>query len=179
MGKGGSIRGVKESRCGTGRGDSPYGSGASLAVWQSTGEGRDYGKRVNRKNVARLIREKGLHASQRRKFIPTTRSNHGLPGCEHFLNREFQSGGWRERGICHYFPAYQGRRGYLTVILDGRSLAGFSVPIGRPFIRPFPPWKWPSLPGRVCSSTLTGRYRIVRKPFGFGSRKGVPRFARV
>jgi hypothetical protein len=76
-------------------------------------------------------------------------------------------------------PRRVGRRGYLTVVLDGKSLAGSSVLIGRPFIRPFPPWKWPSLPGRVCSSTLTGRYRIMRKPFGFGSRNGVSRFARV
>jgi hypothetical protein len=95
MDKGGSVRGLKESRCGTGRGDSSYGSGASLAVWQSTGEGQDYGKRVSHKNVARLMEEKGLHAPQRRKFILTTRSNHGLPGWEHLLNREFhaQEGG--------------------------------------------------------------------------------------
>ncbi|MDR3356460.1 MAG: transposase [Spirochaetaceae bacterium] len=31
--------------------------------------------------VARLMRENGLNARQRRKFIPATNSNHGLPVC--------------------------------------------------------------------------------------------------
>jgi transposase InsO family protein len=39
---------------------------------------RDYGRRVSRKKVARLMRENGLNARHRRKFIPTTNSNHGL-----------------------------------------------------------------------------------------------------
>jgi transposase InsO family protein len=52
---------------------------------------RDYGKRASRKKAARLTREKGLNARGRRKFIPTTRSNHGLEVCENLLNREFQA----------------------------------------------------------------------------------------
>jgi transposase InsO family protein len=52
---------------------------------------RDYGKRVSRKKVARLMREHGLNARRRRKFIPTTNSNHGLEVCENILNREFQA----------------------------------------------------------------------------------------
>jgi transposase InsO family protein len=39
---------------------------------------RVYGKRVSRKKVARLMREHGLNARRRRKFIPTTNSNHAL-----------------------------------------------------------------------------------------------------
>jgi transposase InsO family protein len=53
---------------------------------------RDYGKRESRKKAARLMRENGLNARGRRKFIPTTCSNHGLPACENILNREFQAG---------------------------------------------------------------------------------------
>jgi hypothetical protein len=50
-----------------------------------------YEKRVSVKKVARLLREHGLNARRRGKFIPTTRSNHGLAVCENLLNREFQA----------------------------------------------------------------------------------------
>jgi transposase InsO family protein len=60
---------------------------------------REYGKRVSRKKVARLMREKGLNARGRRKFIPTTRSNHGLAVCENILNREFQAEGAGEKWV--------------------------------------------------------------------------------
>jgi transposase InsO family protein len=52
---------------------------------------RDYGKRVSRKKAARLIRENGLNARQRRKFIPATNPDHGLPVCENLLDREFHA----------------------------------------------------------------------------------------
>jgi transposase InsO family protein len=52
---------------------------------------RDYGKRVSRKKAARLTRENGLNARGRRKFIPTTNSNHRLPVCGNLLNREFHA----------------------------------------------------------------------------------------
>jgi hypothetical protein len=45
------------------------------------------------KKVAQLPRENGLNARRKRKFIPTTNSNHGLPVCENPLNREFQAAG--------------------------------------------------------------------------------------
>jgi transposase InsO family protein len=48
---------------------------------------RDYGRRV----VARLMRENGLNAWGRRKFIRTTNSNNGLDVCENILNRQFQT----------------------------------------------------------------------------------------
>jgi transposase InsO family protein len=53
---------------------------------------RDYGKRVSRKKAVWLMRENGFSARGRRKFIPTTRSNHGIPACENILSREFQAG---------------------------------------------------------------------------------------
>jgi transposase InsO family protein len=54
---------------------------------------QDYGKRVSLKKVAQLMRENGLNARRKKKFIPTTNSNHGLPVCENWLNREFQAAG--------------------------------------------------------------------------------------
>ncbi|MDR0408828.1 MAG: hypothetical protein LBH18_00310 [Spirochaetaceae bacterium] len=40
-----------------------------------------HGKRVNNKKTAALIRENGLNARSRRKFIPAANSNHELPVC--------------------------------------------------------------------------------------------------
>jgi transposase InsO family protein len=60
---------------------------------------QDYGKRVSRKKAARLMREKGLNARRRRKFIPATRSNHGFEVCENILNREFQAEGGGEKWV--------------------------------------------------------------------------------
>jgi hypothetical protein len=85
---------------------------------------RVYGKRVSRKKVARLMREQGLNARQRRKFIPTTNSNHGLTVCENLLNREFHAGQGGEKRVSsyqRYAITYLRTRGgwvYLTVVLD-------------------------------------------------------------
>jgi putative transposase len=49
----------------------------------------DYGKRVSQKKVARLMRENGLNARHRRRFIRTTDSKHTFSICENILNREF------------------------------------------------------------------------------------------
>jgi transposase InsO family protein len=53
---------------------------------------RDYDRRVSLKKVARMMRENGLNARGRRKFIRTTNSNHGFAVCDNVLNREFQAG---------------------------------------------------------------------------------------
>jgi transposase InsO family protein len=60
---------------------------------------RDYGRQVSRKKVARLMRENGLNARRRGKFIPTTRSNHGLEVCENILNRDFHADGGGEKWV--------------------------------------------------------------------------------
>jgi transposase InsO family protein len=80
---------------------------------------RDYGKRVSLKKVAQLMRENGLNARQRRKFIPTTNSNHGLPVCENWLNREFQAAtaGTKWVSDITYLRTLDGWI-YLTVVLD-------------------------------------------------------------
>lgn len=43
------------------------------------------------KKATRLMRENGLNASRRRRFVPTTDSNHGLKVCENILNRKFHA----------------------------------------------------------------------------------------
>jgi transposase InsO family protein len=80
---------------------------------------REYGKRVSRKKVARLMRENGLNARRRRKFIPTTNSNHGLPVCENNLNREFHADRGGEKWVSDitYLRTLAGWV-YLTVVLD-------------------------------------------------------------
>jgi transposase InsO family protein len=80
---------------------------------------RVYGKRVRLKKVAALMREHGLHARRRGKFIPTTNSNHALEVCENLLNREFQAEPGGEKWVSDL--TYLRTRGgwvYLTVVLD-------------------------------------------------------------
>ncbi|MDR2245404.1 MAG: hypothetical protein LBE17_01820, partial [Treponema sp.] len=63
-------------------------------------------------------------ARGRRKFIPTTNSNHGLPVCENILNREFQAGRDGEKRVSSYqrhaitYLRTLGGQVYLTVVLD-------------------------------------------------------------
>jgi transposase InsO family protein len=80
---------------------------------------QDYGKRVGLKKVAQLMRENGLNARRRGKFIPTTNSNHGLPVCENLLNREFQAAtaGTKWVSDLTYLRTLGGWI-YLTVVLD-------------------------------------------------------------
>jgi transposase InsO family protein len=71
---------------------------------------RDFGKRANLKKAARLMRERGLNARQRRQFVPAAASRHGMPVCANPLNREFLSGGGgRETGFGHCLSARPGR----------------------------------------------------------------------
>jgi transposase InsO family protein len=52
---------------------------------------RDCGKRTSPKKAAALMWENGLNARGRRKFIPTTNSNHGFAVCDNVLSREFHA----------------------------------------------------------------------------------------
>ena len=91
---------------------------------------RDYGKRVSRKKVARLMREHGLNARQRRKFIPTTNSNHGLPVCENLLNRQFHTEGSGQKWVSDItYLRTIGGWVYLTVVLDlyDRKVIGWAL----------------------------------------------------
>jgi transposase InsO family protein len=51
----------------------------------------EYGKSASQKRVARLMRENGLNAKRKGRYIPTTDSKHTLDVCENILNREFHA----------------------------------------------------------------------------------------
>jgi transposase InsO family protein len=89
-----------------------------------------YGRRVSRKKVAGLMRENGLNARRRRKFIPTTNSNHGLPVCENILNRQFRAekGGEKWVSDITYLRTQDGWV-YLTTVLDlfDRKVLGWAI----------------------------------------------------
>jgi transposase InsO family protein len=83
-----------------------------------------YGKRLGLKKVARLMRENGLNTKRRRKYIPTTDSNYGLPVCENILHREFHAEGAGEKRVSSYrryavtYLRTVGGWVFLTVVLD-------------------------------------------------------------
>jgi transposase InsO family protein len=91
---------------------------------------QDYGKRVSLKKVAQLMRENGLNARRKGKFIPTTNSNHGLPVCENLQNREFQAekAGAKWVSDITYLRTLEGWL-YLTVVLDlfDRKVIGWAL----------------------------------------------------
>jgi transposase InsO family protein len=78
------------------------------------------------------MRKNGLNARGRRKFVPTTNSNHGFPVCDNGLNREFHAERAGEKWVSDItYLRTRGDRVYLTVILDlfdrkviGRTLSG-------------------------------------------------------
>ena len=92
-----------------------------------------YGKRVSLKKVARLMRENGLNARRKRKFIPTTDSKHSLQVCENILNREFRAakGGQKWVSDITYLRTVGGWV-YLTVVIDlfDRKVLGWALSSG-------------------------------------------------
>jgi transposase InsO family protein len=94
-----------------------------------------YGTRVSRKKVAKLLRENGLNARRRRKFIPTTNSSHGLPVCENILGREFHAGKGGEKWVSSYrryaitYLRTQNGWVYLTTVIDlfDRKVIGWAL----------------------------------------------------
>ena len=89
-----------------------------------------HGISVSRKKVARLLREHGLNARRKRKYIPTTDSKHSLPVCENILNRNFyaeRSGQKWVSDITH-LRTLSGWI-YLTVVLDlfDRKVIGWAL----------------------------------------------------
>ena len=92
-----------------------------------------YGKRVSLKKTARLMRENGLNAKKRRKFIPTTDSRHTLETSENILNREFyaEKAGMKWVSDITYLRTQSGWV-YLTVVLDlyDRKVIGWALSPG-------------------------------------------------
>jgi transposase InsO family protein len=76
------------------------------------------------------MRENGLNALKRRKFIPTTDSKHNLSVCENVLNRAFhaEKGGQKWVSDITYLRT-RGGWVYLTVVLDlfDRKIIGWAL----------------------------------------------------
>lgn len=91
---------------------------------------RTRGVRVCRHRVARLMREQQLRARPRRKFVRTTRSEHGLPTPPNLLARDFTATEpnrvWA--GDVTYLPTRDGWL-YLAVLLDlySRRVVGWAM----------------------------------------------------
>jgi len=89
-----------------------------------------HGVSVSRKKVAKLMREHGLNARRRGKFIPTTDSKHSLPVCENILNREFFASKPGQKWVSDitYIRTLNGWI-YLTVVLDlfDRKVIGWAL----------------------------------------------------
>jgi transposase InsO family protein len=78
-----------------------------------------YGKSVSVKKVACLMRENGLNARRKGRFVKTTQSNHQKPVFENVLNRDFhaQRGGQKWVSDITYLRTLSGWL-YLSVIID-------------------------------------------------------------
>lgn len=88
------------------------------------------GQQVGRHRVARLMREAGLRARRRRRFVPTTDSKHGLPVATNVLARDFNPPQpdrvWATD--ITYVPTREGWL-YLAVVLDlfSRRVIGWAM----------------------------------------------------
>jgi transposase InsO family protein len=91
---------------------------------------RDQGRRVSRKRVARLMRERGLVARQRRRFKATTDSKHSYPVAANVLMRSFRVEAPNTAWVTDitYVATREGWL-YLAVILDlfSRRVVGFAM----------------------------------------------------
>jgi transposase InsO family protein len=75
------------------------------------------------------MKENGLNAKGRRKFIPTTNSNHGLSTCENILNRDVSAAGPGEKWVSDItYLRTLGNWLYLTAVIDlyDRKAIGWS-----------------------------------------------------
>jgi len=92
-----------------------------------------YGMRVSLKKVARLMRENGLNARRRRRFIPTTDSKHAFPVCANVLNRMFRAQRSGEKWVSDItYLRTLGGWVYLTIVLDlfDRKIIGWALSDG-------------------------------------------------
>ena len=104
-----------------------YGRYGSPRVWE---ELKSRGWRVSRKRVERLMREMGVRARRRRKWVRTTDSRHKQALAENILNRDFRSLYPGEKWVSDitYLRTDDGWL-YLTMILDlwDRKVIGWSM----------------------------------------------------
>ncbi|NOK33071.1 DDE-type integrase/transposase/recombinase [Corallococcus exercitus] len=88
------------------------------------------GQHVGRHRVARLMREAGLWARRRRRFVHTTDSKHGLPVAPNVLARDFNPSKPDRACVTDitYAPTREGWL-YLAVVLDlfSRRVIGWAM----------------------------------------------------
>jgi len=91
---------------------------------------KKHGINISRKKVGKLMREHGLNARRRRKFISTTDSKHSLPVCENILNRQFHAERQGEKWVSDitYLRTSDGWI-YYTVVIDlfDRKAIGWAI----------------------------------------------------
>jgi len=91
---------------------------------------RAHGLRVGKKRIERLMRENGLEARQKRRFVHTTDSRHAHPIAPNLLERDFEpktaNTAWA--GDVTYIPTGEGWL-YLAVLLDlfSRRVVGWAT----------------------------------------------------
>lgn len=91
---------------------------------------RESGQRVGRHRVARLMRQEGLVARRRKRFVVTTQSDHQQPVAKNVLKRRFEvqrpDRVWV--GDITYLPTTEGWL-YLAVLLDlcSRAVVGWAM----------------------------------------------------
>jgi putative transposase len=91
---------------------------------------RAHGIRVGKKRIERLMRENGLEARQKRRFVHTTDSRHEHPIAPNVLDRQFDVDQANQAwvGDVTYIPTAQGWL-YLAVLLDlfSRRIVGWAT----------------------------------------------------
>jgi transposase InsO family protein len=91
---------------------------------------RAHGVRVGKKRIERLMRENGLEARQKRRFVHTTDSRHEHPIAPNVLDRNFdvQAANQTWVGDVTYIPTSEGWL-YLAILLDlfSRRIVGWAT----------------------------------------------------
>lgn len=95
-----------------------------------TAEAQEQGLKVGRHRVARLMREDGISARKRRRFVTTTDSEHDAVIPDNLLRRNFTASRENEKwvGDITYLPTTRGFI-YLAVLLDlySRRVVGWAI----------------------------------------------------
>ncbi len=85
---------------------------------------------MNRKLVAKIMKENGLKSKVVKKYKATTNSNHNLPVAENILNRDFTAEKPNQKWVSDitYVPTDEGWL-YVAGILDlfGKEIAGWAM----------------------------------------------------
>lgn len=91
---------------------------------------RDAGEAVSRKRVARLMREEGIAARKKRRFVATTQSGHGLQTPPNVIARDFKANAPNEKwaGDITYLKTADGFV-YLATMMDlfSRRIIGWAL----------------------------------------------------